>query len=256
VKSVPALIIALVLGGCVSNLPMQTSGPVDAAAGTTNTHLFHSAALAANLVIEIAPPQTRPATAPIIIYTLGGAATFALVAATARYLAAHDEVPPTIVVGIHTDTLPGLTTDALTRFITGELNRFVMSEYGADAERNILVGYGKDGTTVLAAMFDLPSRFAGYLIAAPAVADNGPFDAEAAYAKTHTDLPARVFFAVGGLETDQASGSAVAAVTAMTNHIRRRGYPGLRNETVIFAGEDQVSVLPAALSRGLRFLLR
>lgn len=251
------IVLSAHLAGCATpTAPTHEPHLPAAVVLETTAVLFGAKRLAATVLIEIAlPAETDDSHPPPVIFTLDGKATFALVAATARHLAARGEIPHSIVVGVHTESLSS-PPRAVVEFIANDLVRYLDSEYRIDSTRLILVGHGPQASTVLAALFDTPTLFHGYLVASPELVTDELFVAEADYAATHDDLPARVFFGVEGLEIDPPPGAAAAAVTAMTNHIRRRGYPQLRNETVIFAGETQASVLPAAISRGLRFINR
>ncbi|NJN51309.1 MAG: hypothetical protein HC809_05535 [Gammaproteobacteria bacterium] len=252
---------ACLLFGCTAMQPMGVEPRLpDTAIIDTEALLFHASQLDSTLLIAIALPPISPRTAGSaqlpVIYTLGDQTTFAVVAATAHHLAAHGQIPPAIVVGIHTADLVATDPD-IVQFIATDLRRYLEAEYPIDSRHGVLTGYGASASTVLTALFDLPALFSGYLVASPTLAS--PADhvaAEAHYAASHDDLPVKVFFGVEGLEVDPPPGAAAAVVTAMTNNIRRRGYPNLHNETVIFAGETQASVLPAAISRGLRFIFR
>lgn len=254
---VALMVLSAHLTGCVSpSAPVAEPRMPEAVVLETTAVVFRAKRLAATVLIEIALPDTTDAGhASPVIFTLDGNVTFALVAATTRHLAARGEIPPAIVVGVDMQSLSS-PPDAVVAFIANDLVPYLNAEYAIDPARLTLLGFGPQAGTVLAALFDRPTAFHGYLVASPQSITDELFIAESDYAANHDDLPARVFFGVEGLEIDPPPGAAAAAVTAMTNRIRRRAYPNLHNETVIFAGETQASVLPAAISRGLRFLYR
>jgi hypothetical protein len=103
------------------------------------------------------------------------------------------------------------------------------------------------------------------------------YEYEAAYAKEHVDLPAKVFFSVGEYETSQGDkrkaawlspdGRAAAEADAdahpfdqvegterMVGLLRGRGYPSLETECEVLPGEYHPTQLPLSLSRSLRYL--
>jgi len=74
--------------------------------------------------------------------------------------------------------------------------------------------------------------------------------AEAAVAESGKTLHGRVFLSVGADEGEIMVGPFKKLMTALTSH----AYPNLQLESHIFEGEDHLSVVPATLSRGLKFL--
>ena len=70
---------------------------------------------------------------------------------------------------------------------------------------------------------------------------------EAAYAREHKSLPARVFLSVG---SEQGPG----ALESFASTLRSREYQGLELTSHVFEGETHASVVAATLSRSLRAL--
>ena len=120
-----------------------------------------------------------------------------------------------------------------------------------------------------------PASFRRYIIGSPSLWWNYGeiFDLEGEYARTHTDLPAQVYFGVGSEEDqagrgrqlvnlsaeEQAYGTSryidmVADTQRMIDALRSRSYPSLTIDTDVFADEFHVTVAPLILSRGLRRL--
>jgi predicted alpha/beta superfamily hydrolase len=99
-------------------------------------------------------------------------------------------------------------------------------------------------------MFADPGLFSGYMSASPAAPydDGYLFKQEAEYARTHKELPARLFLAVGGSEdlTDP--------VKEFMQRLQSRGYKGLKLETRVIEGERHAGNKPELFNRGLRFL--
>ena len=76
----------------------------------------------------------------------------------------------------------------------------IEANYRADPARRILGGHSFGGLFTLYAMFTDPSLFWGYLAGSPDIvfANNFIVRQEEEFAKTHKDLPVRIFFATGG----------------------------------------------------------
>lgn len=115
-----------------------------------------------------------------------------------------------------------------------------------------LMGDSLGGLFALYVLFHHPDTFQRYLIGSPSFYydDRVTFRFEGEFATEHSDLPAKVFMAVGGLEGDER----LSAMSEMETLLRSRRYPGLSLEMVVFEDENHFSVVPAIVSRGLRFL--
>lgn len=108
------------------------------------------------------------------------------------------------------------------------------------------------------ALLTRPDVFRDYLIVSPSLwyDEKMIFDIEKTVIETHKALPVRVFFAVGGEENQPPPRGSM-----MVDDLRRffrtltaAHLPGFEGSLVVFNGETHESVLPAALSRGLRVL--
>jgi len=81
------------------------------------------------------------------------------------------------------------------------------------------------------------------------------FDMEKSFAKKSKALPARAFFSVGGLEQDLAPKyPMVSDLKAFVEVLGQRHYQGFTFTTQVFEDENHLSVVPATISRGLRFV--
>ena len=90
---------------------------------------------------------------------------------------------------------------------------------------------------------------------------------ERAYAEANDDLNASLFLSVGAEESTPAPGASeeqrnqaarsrmVDNMTELADTLAGRAYPSLQLESHVFADETHVSVMPAALMRGLRSVL-
>ncbi len=149
-------------------------------------------------------------------------------------------------------------------FITEELVPFVRSNYRADPEDAAIAGHSFGGLFALYALFHATDSFNRYLISSPSIWwDPAAVDQfEADYAFSRCDLPAKVFMSAGSQEEvmmppfRDAPAAFVSHVRSFATRLRGRGYDGLELTTHIFEDESHVSVVPGAMSRGLRVMFR
>jgi hypothetical protein len=94
--------------------------------------------------------------------------------------------------------------------------------YRADPSRRLLQGSSYTGLFTLYALFADPGLFSGYVGASPAVpfGDRYAFKQEAEYARTHKELPVKLFLAVGGSE------GLAPPVQEFMRTLQSRGYKG------------------------------
>jgi len=208
-----------------------------------------------------------------VLYLLDGQWDFKLLTSIQGGLLYDKYVPDVIVVGI---TYPGAKAnyDSLRAvdytpvasqsnpgsgdgakflaFLKRELIPFVEKNYAADPSRRALMGSSLGGLFTLYAMFTEPRLFAGYGAASPAVtyANRGAFAAEAAYARAHKELNAKLFIAVGDQEP------LFGPVREMVDSLRHRGYSGLTFESRVIEGERHSGNKPEAFNRAVRFLFK
>jgi predicted alpha/beta superfamily hydrolase len=114
-------------------------------------------------------------------------------------------------------------------------------------------------------LFNQPDTFKRYILSSPPIfRSNGAIlDDERSYAKTHDNLAARVFLAVGELEEKgdpfrpiKPAYQFVSNLQKLAKTLAGRSYPDLLFSSMIFPGETHHSVVPAACSRGLREVFR
>jgi predicted alpha/beta superfamily hydrolase len=165
-------------------------------------------------------------------------------------------------------------------FLRDELKPWARQRYSIDPDDSTLIGFSLGGLFATYVLLNDPSTFGSYGIGSPSLDyDNGlMFDHETEYARTHTDLDARVFFTVGEYENtqgekrwleghsprlrpsaealyDPAPFDLIADTQRMVDQLRGRDYPGLDIDFEILPGEYHHTAPPLALSRSLRFLL-
>jgi hypothetical protein len=137
------------------------------------------------------------------------------------------------------------------RTLKEELIPFIESKYRVTSDRG-LAGDSFGGLFAAYVWLTDGNTFSRYLIGSPSLYwDKGMIlKTEAAVAKSGKTLHGRVFLAVGADEGEAMVGPLKNLTTALTSH----AYPNLRLQSHIFEGENHLSVWPATLCRGLRFL--
>ena len=240
----------------------------------TEVRSIHSAVTGRDYELYVylpASPVRDPSAKHPVLYLLDGQWDFKLLASIQGGLLYDKYVPDVIIVGI---TYPGAKAnyDSLRAvdytpvaspsnpgsgdgakflsFLKTELIPFVEKNYAADPARRALMGSSLGGLFSLYALFTEPRLFSGYVAASPAVtyANRGAFATEAAYARGHTELPAKLFIAVGDQEP------LAGPVRELVDTLRRRSYRGLTFESRVIEGERHSGNKPETFNRGLRFL--
>lgn len=166
------------------------------------------------------------------------------------------------------------------RFITQELRPQIDAAYATDKSDNTLWGHSLGGLFGLHVLFNHPEAFKTYLIGSPTIIWNHNAilkdESRLADAIAAGQAPPRILLTAGGLEETveadakippgttrekmQARFTAAATVrnvNALAGRLKAmKSATPLEVETVVFEGETHVSVMPAMLSRGLRFALK
>lgn len=157
--------------------------------------------------------------------------------------------------------------DAYGRFIAEQVLPLVAARYRADMRRKAFVGHSYGSLLGVQLLLTRPQTFDYYILGSPSLWYDGGilFERERDYARTHRDLPARVYVGIGGLETlapgkkrsraDEAA-DMVADVREFDAALTSHRYPGLHTRVEVFAGEDHASVFPFLFTHGLRTWLK
>ena len=140
-----------------------------------------------------------------------------------------------------------------------EIIPLIEREYRADPARRTLAGHSLGAVFGLYAMFAQPSPFANYILVSPSLwyADYALGDFENDYAKSHGDLPARLYLAVGDLEGPNGglvNFDMVNDEIAFAARLRARNYESLRLKQETLEGVDHAAAFPAAFLRALEWL--
>lgn len=132
-------------------------------------------------------------------------------------------------------------------FICDELVPFIESEYQVSNQGRALAGYSYGGLFTLFAMFERTEMFQRYFAGSPSINYNNRvlFGMEKGYNQNHTDLNARLYLSIGGLEDKNW----ITGLNEMANLLKSRNYPSLDVRTQIFEGEWHGSAGPASIMR-------
>jgi predicted alpha/beta superfamily hydrolase len=179
---------------------------------------------------------------------------------------------PTTPAGAYTSDMAGRApafgeADAYGRFIADEVFPFIAAQYRADMRRKIFVGHSYGSLLGLQLLLTRPDTFEHYILGSPSLwFDRGVmFGREQAYARAHKDMPASVYFGIGGRETlaagrkrsrSEEDADMVADVREFEAALEARRYPGLATRLEVFADEDHASVFPFLFTHGLRAYLK
>lgn len=206
-----------------------------------------------------------------VLYLLDGQWDFKMVESIYGCLEYDGFVPDMIIVGIsysgenanyealramdytpvQESTIPG-SGDAskFHTFMKDQLIPFIEENYRANPNLRYLMGSSYGGTFTLFALFTEPALFTGYVAASPVTVygNRFAFEQEESYASEHADLPARLYLAVGELE------SLRTPVEMYMDVLEERDYANFKLETRVIEGEGHSSTKPEAYTRGLRFV--
>lgn len=140
--------------------------------------------------------------------------------------------------------------DLLLDFILEDVRPFIAARYATDPNDQTLVGSSLGGLLNLHALFTRPGAFQRHVANSPALWWDSLqlFEDEAALTRDALPKETRLFLSAGGLETDRRW-PMVDHMRAMADRLSARG---LAVTSHVFEGESHTSVIPAALSRGLR----
>ena len=152
--------------------------------------------------------------------------------------------------------------DRFLDFIGQELRPWLADRYPVGSN-SVLFGSSMGGLCATHALLTRPHTFWGYVIASPALWWDSEllFRSEATRAETHDDLEAHAFFAAGSLEEGAGipgldQWKMVTNPTRMVKALQDRNYASLDVGMHVLEGETHTSVVPVALTRGLRALFR
>jgi len=148
-------------------------------------------------------------------------------------------------------------------FLRDDVRPFIQDRYEVAEGGSTLFGSSLGGLFALYALLDDPDSFDAYIVTSPAIWWDGEmlFGLEEGLAAARDDLATKLVLAVGGLEEDPripmlAQFKMVTNVERMAERLAGRGYPSLSLTGLVLDGESHTSVVPVALTRGLRAIHR
>ena len=219
-----------------------------------------------------------------MLYVLDGDFFFGLATDMTRLMyRLFGELPPILVVGIGYGTVDGaLVNDQRNRdftptadaraalsggasrfldFLCDELKPLIAERYPPATGPSTLFDSSMGGLFATFATLERPGSFERYIIASPALwwDDHVLVRTASQRPLSRGDARARVFMAVGALEEGagipQVDGfRLVSNARDLAQRLQMRSAPGLEVWMHVFADETHTSVVPAALTRGLRTL--
>ncbi|MBH2067660.1 MAG: alpha/beta hydrolase [Burkholderiales bacterium] len=153
------------------------------------------------------------------------------------------------------------------QFISGEVFPFIAQQYRVNMQRKVFIGHSYGSLLGLQFLLTEPRTFEHYILGSPSLwYDAGiMFEREQAYAASHKDLPASVFFGIGGLEKlaagkkrsrSEEEADMLADLREFDGKLTSRKYSGLKTRLRVFEDEDHASVFPFVLTHGLRAYLK
>lgn len=272
--------------------------PVPYLFDNTEVRDIHAQALKRDYQVYVALPDSYRESSrryPVLFVTDANYA-FPVVRNIAQRLAKHAGMEEVIVIGLsyakgdsavysrrrdYTPTVPrnhGYRSDspkrvpafgeaeAYGRFIAAEVFPMVAAHYRADMNRKVFVGHSYGSLLGLQILLTNPRTFEHYILGSPSLwYDQGViFDREKDYATKFKDMPASLYFGIGGSETlaagkkrsrSEQDADMVADLRDFDSTLKSRRYPGLKMSLDVFAGEDHASVFPFLLTHGLRSYL-
>lgn len=223
-------------------------------------------------------------TAPYpVLYALDANGQFGTVTEAARLLRFQELVPELVIVGVgypvghYLDAVGKRALDltisvnpsfrlpepfpqpegtggapAFLRFLIEELVPLIERRYRVEPENRALLGHSFGGLFVTYALLHSQGTFKKFVAGSPALwwHDRIIFDQERRLSSTIAELDARAFFSIGLLEP----AGQVDDLRDWISLLEQRGYRGFDWRAHFFEDETHDSVVPATISRGLRYI--
>lgn len=147
--------------------------------------------------------------------------------------------------------------EGFTQFLRDELMPLIEQDYRVKGGCRTLFGHSIGGLFGLFVLLKYSDLFDGYIIASPSLwwNDGVSFAYEEEAASKTRLLKADVFMSAAELEEAGPDGkryAMIANMKRMAAQLNSREYEGFKLTTHIFEGETHMSVIPVAISQGLR----
>lgn len=150
--------------------------------------------------------------------------------------------------------------DAFLKFIEEELKPEIEREFKIDSSKQTIFGHSLGGLFVLNTLFTKPEAFQTYVAGSPSIHWNKPYilEKEKQFADrlNREKINVGVLTAVGELERANNQRRMVENVQELSEKLKTLSGRGVHVEFKVYEGENHVGILPALISRTLRFSLR
>jgi predicted alpha/beta superfamily hydrolase len=142
-------------------------------------------------------------------------------------------------------------------FIKDELIPFIEKTYRADPAKRILVGHSYGGLFGLFGLFTTPDLFESLIIGSPTLSygKRFTFQQEEAFAKTHQQLPIKIYLYAAELE-ESLDDTTLTDTLRIAAILQGRRYEGLTLVKRIFADQNHCEVAVAGIHWGLMQALK
>lgn len=162
----------------------------------------------------------------------------------------NDDAPPGALHG---------KGEAYISYLKDHVLPFVAQHYRTDEHERVFLGHSYGGLLGTQILLTEPKLFSAYLLGSPSYwyGDHVMQRMEATYAKSHQDLPAKVYLYVGQYEDPRYGKryNMVADAETMVRTLKSRHYPSFKVTLDVLNDEDHLSVAPRGFTHGLRVLL-
>jgi len=223
-----------------------------------NVMTFASSIMERDYTIYVGLPRDYDAEKSYpVVYVLDGDFYTMLVWPIADYLSIDQKMPQVIVVGIGYGTeglfdafdLRGEDFDEerfedYRAYLETELIPEIEQNYSADPEDRTIFGHSGTGRFLLNTLFSGSDLFQRYIVVSSGNNAKSK-EEEIAYAENNDDLTVNLCLLVGSLEGGQ---SYIDLYDSLTS----RQFPSLKIELEILEDESHISVVPGAITKGLR----
>ena len=290
VSGILSLLVALGVTGAAQNTEVARSADV-ATIDRSQRYTVTSATTKTSYLVDVLRVDSTVAPVPAdyrlpVIYVVDGNSLFPLAAHMANVIVSFSkELPAVLVVSIGypldsprsrgealkerpawrtRDLVPpagstsssasaGSAADFL-NFINEDLRSFIGARYPVNSDDRTLAGHSLGGLFTMYAFLNSPRPFARYVAISPSLFWDGHAlltQARTLAARTGT-VQARLFLAVGGLETKERMGQdMIGDAERFVSILKGQNITGLEVGFHVFPDENHVSVVPGALMRGL-----
>ncbi|WP_250458869.1 alpha/beta hydrolase [Microbulbifer litoralis] len=140
-------------------------------------------------------------------------------------------------------------------FLMEEVIPYLADNFRIDPDRKVFVGHSFGALLGASILFSRPDAFEYYILGSPSLwyDDRVIFDREAAYAREHDSLPAKVMMLIGERENGKPDSAfnMVDDMMAFEKVMASRNYKGFDVSARVIADEMHVSVFPTLITDGL-----